>query len=137
MPTGFHSRFARPSEYGIRDMLHAIASGEDSDVLARIAGNIEISGDAGVRPPDLDIEGESPDGSFQLEGCDYPGLVIEVAWAHGNTSELEQKARRYFDITQGEVRTVICFDFSDIFKKQQAAKLSDFICHSFWPHLIA
>ena len=121
MPTGFHDRIARECEYGIRDMLREIASGENSDI-AKIAENVKTSGGADVRPPDLDIQRKNPDGSFQLKGCDYPGLLIEVAWAHENRSELEQKARDYFDVTQGEVRTVVCFDFSDIFKKQQAVR---------------
>ena len=121
MPTAVHSAFARDYESEIREMLKKLASTADNGVIAKLAENIRIKGDGRIQPPDIKIGESFPDGSFQLRGCAYPGLVIEVAWSQ-EQSDSVKKAERYFRNFQGEVRTVVLFNLNDIYRKQEAAK---------------
>ena len=101
MPTAVHDAFARDCEFEIREMLKKLASTTDNSIIAKLAGNIRVKGGGRIQPPDLNIRKSLPDGSFQLRGCAYPGLVIEVAWSQENSDSIK-KAERYFRDFRGE-----------------------------------
>lgn len=121
MPSGVHSAFVSDVEYKIRNFLEEHASLTNESIIAKIARDMKAMGDGEISPPEPKYGGKGPDASFQLRGCDYPGLIIEVAWSQ-DKSELEEKAKYYLESTEGEVRTVICFNLHNIFNEQKAAE---------------
>ena len=60
---------------------------------------------------------KAPDASFQHRDCQFPGLVIEVAWSQRRL-DLPDLANRYILGSNGEIRTVIGVNLNDIYKAQ-------------------
>lgn len=121
MPCTLHETFAIKVNNEIQRFLDTHTSSRNDSTIAKIAGSIDGTGSQTICPPELEYNGKGPDMSFHLDGCAYPGLVVEVAWAQ-DKSEMKEKAKYYFESTHGEVRTVVGFNLNDIYKKQQAAE---------------
>ncbi|KAI1798548.1 hypothetical protein F4811DRAFT_198162 [Daldinia bambusicola] len=62
--------------------------------------------------------GKSPDESIQFEGCEYPGLLIEISWSQ-KVKELPKRAKEFITKTKGGVRTVISIDVNDTYEKRR------------------
>ncbi|KAI1464804.1 uncharacterized protein F4812DRAFT_462130 [Daldinia caldariorum] len=62
--------------------------------------------------------GKSPDESIQFDGCEYPGLLIEISWSQ-KVKELPKRAKEFITKTKGGVRTVICIDVNDTYEKRR------------------
>lgn len=117
-----HAIFERAIEYEIQRFIDKHKSNSDG-VVAKIAEGMIPTGAGDIPIPDDEFyKGNGPDASFQLEGCDYPGLVIVVAWGNGNKLDLNAKAKYYFESSQGEIRTFIGLNLNDIYEEQQSAE---------------
>jgi hypothetical protein len=66
---------------------------------------------------------KGPDKSFQHRQCEFPGLVIEVAWSQRKL-DLPWLADRYIQRSEGEIRTVIGMNLNDVYraKRRKGAK---------------
>ncbi|KAI1130428.1 hypothetical protein F5Y10DRAFT_235651 [Nemania abortiva] len=67
---------------------------------------------------------KSPDGgihhSCSLEiRCKYPALVFEVAFTHEDKKELRKEVEKYILRSNGEVRTVVAVDASEIYAAER------------------
>ena len=121
MSTALHSPFVQDLEDHIKGWLRGLADSANDSVVAKIARDIRSKGDQKVASSDVTDAGKNPDGSFQLRGCAFPSLMIEVGWAQKKSDVLE-KRDYYFEISQGDIRTIVHIDLNDIYKKQKAAE---------------
>ena len=66
---------------------------------------------------------KGPDKSFQHRQCEFPGLVIEVAWSQRKL-DLPWLADSYIQRSKGEIRTVVGVNLNDIYrvKRRKGAK---------------
>ena len=119
MPTAFDETFARKFHDQIRRFIDRSESSTNHSVINKIAGNLHSTGARRFCP--LESGKKEPDESYSFGDSDHPCLVVEIAWA-GPWSDVEDKAEYYFNSTQGQVRTVVGFNFNDIFKEQKAAE---------------
>ena len=121
MTSALHSPFAQDLEDRIKGWLRGLADSANDSVVAKIARDIRSKGDQKVASSDIMDAGKRPDGSFQLRGCAFPSLIIEIGWAQKKSHVLE-KAHHYFEVSQGDIRTVIHINLNDIYRKQRAAE---------------
>lgn len=122
MITALHENFVQSISKKIQEFLDEHKQSE-CNVVSKIAKSLEGVGSGNVVPPEIEYNGKQPDQGYQLlfDGCEYPGLVIEVAW-NQNKSDLKEKAKHYFECTNGQIRTVVGLNLNDIYVKQQAAE---------------
>jgi hypothetical protein len=63
---------------------------------------------------------KDPDLSFEIDhpSCEFPGLVVEVAWSQRKL-DLPRLAKRYVEATNGNIRTVVGLNLNDIYRSRR------------------
>ncbi|KAL2280861.1 hypothetical protein FJTKL_12173 [Diaporthe vaccinii] len=105
--------------------------GSDCKIIGEIAKGLKKVGSGTVIPAELEYDGKQPDMAWRFLPSDetsgdsgdnqYPGLVIEVAWAQ-EKHKLKEKAKYYFEATGGQIRTLVGINLNDICRQQSAAE---------------
>jgi hypothetical protein len=121
MPSVCHDGMAGRINTSITDWLKDVRDGRSeidgipcSDARTiSIAADVEAALGGEVNFPKYSSE-YHPDLSFRFRGPIFPGLVIEVAWSQAE-SDLQRKARRYIEYSNGDIRTVIGVSLNDIY----------------------
>jgi hypothetical protein len=123
MPSAFHEFVAAGINTDITDWFKDVREGRvctDERTIATaermsatLATTVKFSKEDGGdrKDPDLSFEIEHP-------SCEFPGLVVEVAWSQRNL-DLPRLAKRYIEETNGNIRTVVGLNLNDIYRSRR------------------
>ncbi|KAI0110181.1 hypothetical protein F4814DRAFT_451156 [Daldinia grandis] len=129
MPSTFHESMAGNFNSIIDRWLGSVESGALCTVDGTRAETVKVASrlkpTLAVRvkckePRDDRLE---PDLSFTYRECTVADLVVEVAWSQSHL-KLPDRARRYIEGNNGEIRTVIGLNMNDIYKGGRRATVS-------------
>ncbi|KAJ8131301.1 hypothetical protein O1611_g2326 [Lasiodiplodia mahajangana] len=117
MPSFLHDGLAEEVGMDIGAWLRNIQNGTicSNQKTIEIAECIGGSGTANMTLPATTTQTgrKGPDKAYQHSECDYPGLVIEVAWSQREL-DLPQLAEDYIIGSKGEIKTVVGINIYDI-----------------------
>jgi hypothetical protein len=71
---------------------------------------------------DDDDEEEEEEEEEDEEVERLPTIVFEVNWSNHTRQQLDKRAQDFISLSHGETRTVVTFDFRDIYDKFQSEK---------------
>jgi hypothetical protein len=119
MPSFLHDTLAEGIGLDIGFWLENRVNYSDERTVAAAKGIIPAGTsiiDFPVAPGFPDKKG--PDKSFQHQQCEFPGLVIEVAWSQRKL-DLPWLADQYIQRSKGEIRTVVGVNLNDIYREKR------------------
>ncbi|KAH8744211.1 hypothetical protein F5883DRAFT_662169 [Diaporthe sp. PMI_573] len=112
--------------------LHQLGQYDSSSVMAKkrflycyYRVRIEVLTEANIRSggkdqDDDEEEEEEEEDDEEVERL--PTIVFEVNWSNHTRQQLDKRAQDFISLSHGETRTVVTFDFRDIYDKFQSEK---------------
>ncbi|KAI0976530.1 hypothetical protein F4678DRAFT_413675 [Xylaria arbuscula] len=122
MLTPLHEHVTRSFDNLVICWLKGLKQRKGSKEVAEAARSMVFQGSTNI--PLSGIGTRQPHNSYRHNQCEFPGLVVEIAWSEPVSSLLES-AEAFIKETRGGVRTVVGINLNEVYEARKVNETGD------------